>query len=73
MMLEHPDLGMIPTYGGPYDSYTIPEKDDEDGTYSQYRYDHDEGGWWDGIEYLEMPKNAKHENDVRAWRDDASA
>ncbi|MEE1886376.1 hypothetical protein [Pseudomonas carassii] len=24
MWIEHPDDGMVPTYGGPFDSYTIP-------------------------------------------------
>jgi len=34
----------LATYGGPYDSYTIPVRDD-DGSYVWRRYDHDEGGW----------------------------
>lgn len=45
MWIEHHKTGqMVPTYGGPYDSYTIPEKDD-DGSYCRERYDHDRGGW----------------------------
>lgn len=41
------DGEMVPTYGGPFDSYTIPTKDehDEDGGYIRERYDHDEGAW----------------------------
>jgi hypothetical protein len=36
-----------PTYGGPYDSYTIPERD-ADGYLHCERYDHDEGQWIEG-------------------------
>lgn len=51
MWLHHPDFGWVPTYGGPYDSYTIPEPELEEGImrkdveYIRYRYDHDLGGW----------------------------
>ena len=54
MWIEHPDKGWLPTYGGPFDSYTIPEPDyDErerpfarfDVEYTQERFDHDEGMW----------------------------
>lgn len=44
MWIEHPTEGMVPTYGGPFDSYTIPVKD-SDGSYCRQRYDHDMGGW----------------------------
>ncbi|EHQ9038301.1 hypothetical protein KI082_005018 [Escherichia coli] len=44
MWIEHPELGSVPTYGGPLDSYTIPTKD-SDGEFSCERYDHDFGGW----------------------------
>ncbi|WP_180349613.1 ead/Ea22-like family protein [Klebsiella spallanzanii] len=47
MWIEHPELGYVPTYGGPYDSYTIPTRDG-DGEFSCERYDHDVGGWVDG-------------------------
>ncbi|MFB8477028.1 ead/Ea22-like family protein [Klebsiella michiganensis] len=47
MWIEHPELGYVPTYGGPYDSYTIPTSDG-DGDFSCERYDHDVGGWVDG-------------------------
>lgn len=44
MWIEHPTLGYVPTYGGPFDSFTIPTKD-SDGEFSCERYDHDFGGW----------------------------
>lgn len=49
MVLEHPERGPVPTYGGPFDSYTVPEPD-EDGSLRCERYDHDAGGWADGGE-----------------------
>ena len=54
MWIEHPERGWVPTYGGPFDSYTIPEPDyDEherpfarfDVEYTQERFDHDAGMW----------------------------
>lgn len=51
MVIEHPDLGIVPTYGGPYDSYTIPEMTGQaDQPWHKRelfvrRYDHDVGGW----------------------------
>lgn len=59
MVITHPTLGDVPTYGGPYDSYTIPmpcdneldecrarkRKRHEVTLYCQ-RYDHDEGHWY---------------------------
>lgn len=51
MNIEHPELGMIATYGGPFDSYTIPAADDDDeGCFRSERYDHDMGGWVEGGE-----------------------
>jgi hypothetical protein len=50
MVIEHPERGMVATYGGPFDSYTIPEVDPEDGRFRCERYDHDEGAWVDGDE-----------------------
>ncbi|HHQ6598097.1 TPA: hypothetical protein ACSTLU_004403 [Serratia fonticola] len=44
MWLNHPDLGYVPTYGGPYDSYTLAERDNAGG-FSVHRYDHDRGAW----------------------------
>ena len=52
MMIEHPDWGFVPTYGGPFDSYTIPDRNNN-GDYYRSRYDHDEGGWVEGLECVE--------------------
>ncbi|MCZ9639593.1 MULTISPECIES: hypothetical protein [Pseudomonas] len=46
MWIDHPDDGMVPTYGGPFDSYTIPTRDGDEGFCCE-RYDHDYGGWRD--------------------------
>ncbi|WP_330983653.1 MULTISPECIES: hypothetical protein [Enterobacterales] len=46
LWLDHPELGYVPTYGGPYDSFTLAEKD-ENGEFFAHRYDHDEGCWVD--------------------------
>ncbi len=53
MNLEHPEMGEVPTFGGPFDSYTIPEVDD-DGGLSCERYDHDAGHWIEGCETLQV-------------------
>ena len=55
MWIEHPDKGMVPTYGGPYDSYTIAQPDNisearkatkwVDVEFTCSRYDHDSGCW----------------------------
>ncbi|ECE6900891.1 ead/Ea22-like family protein [Salmonella enterica subsp. diarizonae] len=47
MWIEHETLGYVPTYGGPFDSYTIPTRDSS-GEFSCERYDHDLGGWVEG-------------------------
>ncbi len=47
MWIEHETLGYVPTYGGPFDSYTIPIRD-SNGEFSCERYDHDFGGWVGG-------------------------
>ncbi len=39
------DDELVPTYGGPFDSYTIPVKDESDGTWIRDRYCHDRGQW----------------------------
>jgi len=47
------EIDGVPTYGGPYDSYTIPEMEGEptdqhhDRELYVRRYDHDRGGWVD--------------------------
>lgn len=51
MVIEHPERGMVATYGGPFDSYTIPEVD-EDQQLTRERYDHDAGAWVDGCEAI---------------------
>lgn len=44
--IESEDGTQVPTYGGPFDSYTLPEAD-EDGGFTVRHYDHDEGCWND--------------------------
>jgi hypothetical protein len=51
MVIEHPERGDVATYGGPFDSYTIPERDN-DGMLCCERYDHDAGHWADGGEMV---------------------
>lgn len=48
LWIESPGGEMVPTYGGPYDSYTIPVAN-KDGEFSCERFDHDEGAWVDDI------------------------
>jgi hypothetical protein len=64
MDIEHDDLGVVPTYGGPFDSYTVPEVD-EDGHLRCERYDHDAGMWIEGGEplnvYLTTEQPCNHE------------
>jgi hypothetical protein len=45
--IDHPKLGMVATYGGPFDTYTIP-KPDEDGEFRCERFDQDAGDWVEG-------------------------
>jgi hypothetical protein len=46
MAIHHPDLGWVPTYGGPYDSYTTPRRDRrDDATLFRWRYDHASDRW----------------------------
>lgn len=75
MTLDHPELGMVPTYGGPYDSYTIPHAEGEasqpwhERELVQHRYDHDAGGWLlDVVETI--PLRIIHD-DVRDRLEDA--
>ena len=53
MHLDHPELGRVATYGGPFDSYTVPIPD-EDMTLRCERYDHDAGAWVDGGEPTDL-------------------
>ena len=61
MWIDGPDgEGLVPTYGGPYDSYTLPELERTEnyapglnvGEWTRMRFDHDEGSWVDGAEGL---------------------
>ena len=45
MVIQHPDIGWVATYGGPYDSYTAPVRDAREATLFRWRYDHDAGRW----------------------------
>jgi hypothetical protein len=55
MTIEHPEKGIVPTYGGPFDSYTIPEmyghpeQPWHERELCYERYDHDEGCWTDEL------------------------
>lgn len=49
--IRHPARGWVPTYGGPHDSYTIPERS-ADGAWVRERFDHDEGAWVEGDEVV---------------------
>jgi len=79
MWIEHPNYGYLPTYGGPFDSYTIPEPDGEivsklrkDIEYSSLHFDHDTGCWEEGFEVPSLrvvPEELVIELD--AWGDNA--
>ena len=54
MWIEHPIKGWVPTYGGPFDSYTLAEPcnlpkkgsiEFHDIEYQRERFDHDQGCW----------------------------
>lgn len=47
--LHHPELGTVATYGGPFDTYTVPQIG-EDGELRSERYDQDAGCWVEGGE-----------------------
>lgn len=64
MALDHPELGRVPTYGGPFDSYTVPVPDD-DGELRCERYDHDAGDWVEGGE----PTALRVVDDYGNWPD----
>lgn len=60
MWLDHPDLGYVPTYGGPFDSFTIPAIEGEptdpwhEREFRSERYDHDAGYWVEGGEPIPL-------------------
>lgn len=75
MHIEHPKLGLVPTYGGPFDSYTIPVPDgDESQKWHERemtceRYDHDAGSWVDC--YESVPLRIIHEDELFALEEAA--
>lgn len=77
MIIEHPELGDVPTYGGPFDSYTIPEMDGEpdqpfhERELFQRRYDHDAGAWVDGVETI--PLRVINDEVLMAFEDQVNA
>jgi len=50
MILEGEDGEEVATYGGPFDSYTMPEWSAADAEFRSERYDHDAGYWIEGGE-----------------------
>ena len=77
MTLDHPELGRVPTYGGPYDSYTIPAPEGEptdpwhERELRSERYDHDAGWWVEGGEPI--PLRIVHEDVLFELQEDAEA
>lgn len=77
MTLDHPELGDVPTYGGPYDSYTIPAPEGEptdpwhERELRSERYDHDAGWWVEGGEPI--PLRIVHEDVLFKLQEDAEA
>lgn len=47
--IEHPERGMIATYGGPFDTYSVPYLDEDDELRVE-RFDQDRGDWVEGGE-----------------------
>jgi hypothetical protein len=76
MVIEHPELGMVPTYGGPYDSFTIPHMMGEpDVPFHErelecHRYDHDVGGW---VDDGSIPMRVIYEPTLDELKDDRAA
>lgn len=46
---------MVPTYGGPEDSMTLPDWHDDDQCWYWMRYDHHNGSWNEGVEFFDAP------------------
>lgn len=81
MVIEHEGKPLA-TFGGPYDSYTLPERAAE-GSYHRLRYCHDRGHWieWESLgadivteekwcELLEQLSNVpSYDSIVQAWLD----
>lgn len=81
MWIERTDGGQVPIYGGPYDSFTLAQRD-EQGTFWCERFDHDEGIWSDSIhidlrlidnqrEDFEFGRVDQLENEIQALHPDA--
>lgn len=68
MVIGHPELGMVPTYGGPYDSYSIPEMEGaptdpfHERALFVRRYDHDRGYW---VDNEDLPMRVISENSLQ--------
>lgn len=77
MVLDHPELGPVPTYGGPFDSYTIPAPEGEptDPWHERElrceRFDHDAGYWVEGGEPI--PLRIVHDDVLDQLQSDAAA
>ena len=70
MAIESESGGMVATYGGPFDSYTIPEWSVEDKEFRSERYDHDAGYWVEGGEpYSLLLVDEDEYNNITAERD----
>lgn len=77
MWIEHPSGELVPTYGGPFDSYTMPKpslinsgNDRKDIEYTRERFDHDQGCWIDGCEVVQERVVTEEELiDLNAWGD----
>lgn len=50
MNIDHDQLGYVATYGGPFDSYTIPALARDGSELRSERYDHEDGRWIEGGE-----------------------
>lgn len=74
MILEGEDGEEFATYGGPFDSYTIPEWNEEDKEFRSDRYDHDAGNWVEGGEpYPFIIVDESEQNVLLSKLDDVSA
>lgn len=60
--IDHPEMGVVPTYGGPFDTYTAPYAD-EDGELRCERFDQDAGHWIEGGEPLGVYLTTEQPND----------
>lgn len=74
MVIWHPENGDIPTYGGPLDSYTIPERFENEDSFYRERYDHDLGAWIEGCEIVPIKiVNADKDEILREQLTEANA